>query len=242
MFYSQAEFDIRCEWGEQGVAALVPISDVVILIDVICFSSDVEIATQRGAIIYPYRSRDDGAQAYAASLGALFARSRLDRAGYSLSPGSLLAIQPRTKLVLPSPNGSTLSLATGATPTLLGCLRNARAVAAAAQKIGRRIAVIPAGERWQADNSLRPALEDWLAAGAIISQLEGNPSPEARAAVVAFMGVKSDLPQALEQCASGKELAERGFAADIPLCAELDVSDCVPVLQNGAFVRLQNLS
>jgi 2-phosphosulfolactate phosphatase len=250
MVFSQSEFDVRCEWGEAGVAALAPISDVVILIDVICFSTDVVIANQRGATIYPYRIRDDGAEAYAASIGAVLARSRLDRAGYSLSPGSLLEIEAGTLLVLPSPNGSTLSLATGATPTLLGCLRNARAVAAAAQKIGRRIAVIPAGERWRADHSLRPAFEDWVAAGAIISQIEdnlppkgslppgGGLSPEARSAVATFMGVKSDLAQMVEQCISGKELAARGFASDNRLCSDLDASDCVPILQNGAFVRL----
>ncbi|MEO1146213.1 MAG: hypothetical protein AAFY26_11535 [Cyanobacteria bacterium J06638_22] len=80
---------------------------------------------------------------------------------YSLSPASLLSIPQGTRLVLPSPNGSTLSLATGATLTIVGCLRNARAVASAARRYGSKITVIPAGERWS-DRSLRPALEDWM--------------------------------------------------------------------------------
>lgn len=37
-------------------------------------------------------------------------------------------------------------------------------------KLGRTVAVIPAGERW-ADGSLRPAIEDLLGAGAFIREL-----------------------------------------------------------------------
>jgi len=33
MFFDQQEFDIRCEWGEHGVAALAAISSVVIIVE-----------------------------------------------------------------------------------------------------------------------------------------------------------------------------------------------------------------
>ncbi len=50
----------------------------------------------------------------------------------SLSPGGLLEVAPVERLVLPSPNGSAISAALAdAGPTVVvGCLRNARAVAA----------------------------------------------------------------------------------------------------------------
>ena len=72
--------------------------------------------------------------------------------------------------MLPSPNGSTLSLATAETPTLAGCLKNCRTVALAAVTYGNRIAVIPAGEKWP-DGSLRPSFEDFIGAGAVIRYL-----------------------------------------------------------------------
>lgn len=236
MTYDQSEFEVRCEWGEQGVAQLAPLSDVVVIVDVLSFSTCVDIATGRGAVVFPYPWKDASAAGFAASVGAVVAEARSGGRGYSLSPRSPLEIPPTTRLVLPSPNGATLTLGTGAVPTLAGCLRNARAVADAARRYGRRIAVIPAGERWQ-DRSLRPALEDWLGAGAIIRHLEGHRSPEAQAAAAAFEALQGDLAERLRSCSSGKELLERGFEEDVALASALDVSECVPVFRDGAYVR-----
>jgi 2-phosphosulfolactate phosphatase len=138
--------------------------------------------------------------------------------------------------VLPSPNGSTLTLKTGQIPTFTGCLRHYQAVAAAAQTVGPKIAVIPAGEIWP-DGRLRPALEDWLGAGAIISQLSGKVSPEARAALAAFRELASEIEPLLRQCGSGKELIERGFEDNVALASALNVSNCAPRLVNGAYIK-----
>ncbi|NER84514.1 MAG: hypothetical protein F6K42_34335, partial [Leptolyngbya sp. SIO1D8] len=140
MKFDQADFDIRCEWGQQGILQLAPISDVVVIVDVLSFSTCVDIVTSRGAISFPYQWRDESAQAFANSMDAELATKR-GEGRYSLSPASLLSIPHGTRLVLPSPNGSTLSLATDATPTITGCLRNAQAVASAAMRHGSKIAV-----------------------------------------------------------------------------------------------------
>jgi 2-phosphosulfolactate phosphatase len=240
MTFSQAAFDIRCEWGPQGVAQLAPISDVVILVDVLSFSTSVDIATSRGATIFPYRWKDASAAVFAASVGAIVADARRGSPGYSLSPQSLMHIPPGLRLVLPSPNGATLTLGTGMVPTLAGCLRNAQAVAAVAQRYGPRIAVIPAGERWPSDGSLRPAFEDWVGAGAMISHLAGTRSPEAHAAATIFEGVQSDLAELLQSCSSGKELLTRGFVKDVALAAALNISACIPVFRDGAYVPWRN--
>jgi 2-phosphosulfolactate phosphatase len=236
MILDQSEFNIRCEWGENGVSQLAPISDVIIIVDVLSFSTSVEIATNRGAIVFPHRWRDETAATFAASIAAELASGRGRGTRYSLSPLSLLSIPKGTRLVLPSPNGSTLTLATGETPTLAGCLRNYRAVALAAQKYGKTISVIPAGERWR-DGNLRPAFEDWIGAGAIISQLNGSLSPEARAALAAFLHAQAETESLIRQCGSGQELIARGFEEDVVLASALDVSACVPTLVNGAYVH-----
>lgn len=240
MIFDQQEFDIRCEWGERGVTVLAPISNVVIIVDVLSFSTCVEIAVHRGATVFPYPWKDEGAAKFAASIHAELADPKRTKGKYSLSPESLMHILPGTRIVLPSPNGATLTLKARPTPVLAGCLRNARAVALAAIKYGTKIAIIPAGERWKDDHSLRPSFEDLIGAGAIISNLTGTLSPEAVSAVGAFQEVKPMLGEYLRQCSSGKELIERGFPEDVDLASQLDVSASVPLSIDDAFVRGEN--
>lgn len=244
MYYDQQEFDIRCEWGEQGIAALAPISEVVVIVDVLSFSTCVDIASGRGALVYPCHWRDERATAFAAGVGAKLVTSQRSLTAPSLSPTSLMQLSPGARIVLPSPNGSSLTTAAAASQSpgadlppivLTGCLRNARAVANAALRHGSKIAIIPAGERWRQDFSLRPAFEDLVGAGAIIGHLPGMHSPEARAAVAAFEAAALDLAALLHQCNSGKELIELGFALDVELAGQLNVSDCAPVLCEGAY-------
>jgi 2-phosphosulfolactate phosphatase len=235
MNFDQADFEVRCEWGEKGVLQLAPISDVVVIIDVLSFSTCIDIANSRGAIVFPYQWKDESAKAFAQSVNAEVAEQR-DDSRYSLSPASLLAINSGTRLVLPSPNGSSLSLATAGTPTLTGCLRNCRAIASAAMNYGQRIAVIPAGEKWH-DGSLRPSFEDFIGAGAVISYFEGKLSPEAQLAGEAYQGIRQSLEHLIKQCGSGQELIERGFEQDVDLASEMNISDCVPTLVDGAYAN-----
>ena len=239
MFFDQQEFDIRCEWGEHGVAVLATISDVVIIVDVLSFSTSVDIAIDHGAVVFPYQGKDERAIDFAASVNAELAEPKRTNSRYSLSPASLMHIRPGTRIVLPSPNGATLTLAAKSAQVLTGCLRNARAVAVAAQKFGPKIAVIPAGERWRDDHSLRPALEDLIGAGAIICHLSGKLSPEAVGAAAAFQEVSPKLGEYLSQCASGKELIERGFAEDVDLASQLNTSNSVPILVDAAYMRAE---
>ncbi len=235
MNFDQADFEVRCEWGEKGVSQLAPISDVVVIIDVLSFSTCIDIANSRGAIVFPYQWKDESTKVFAQSVNAEVADKR-GYSHYSLSPASLLAIDSGTRLVLPSPNGSSLSLATAGTPTLTGCLRNCRAVALAAMNYGQRIAVIPAGEKWH-DGSLRPSFEDFIGAGAVISHLEGKLSPEAQLASEAYQGLCQSLERLIKQCVSGQELVGRGFEQDVDLASEMNISDCVPTLVNGAYAN-----
>jgi phosphosulfolactate phosphohydrolase-like enzyme len=44
-----------------------------------------------------------------------------------------------------------------------------------------------------------------------------------------------DVPDAIRGCVSGRELIERGYAADVALAVEINSSRAVPVLRGGAF-------
>lgn len=240
MTFDQSEFDIKLEWGLPGIEQLAPVSDVIIIVDVLSYSTCVDVAVSKGAIIYPYKYKDDSAVEYAKSLGAQLANRDRNSSGYTLSSLSLKNIPSGTKLVLPSPNGATLSLATGSITTICGGLRNAKAVAENAMSAGKKISVIPAGEKWQeqyeSKDSLRFAIEDLIGAGAIISFLKGSLSPESKSALAVYESAKENLLQEIKNCSSGKELIERGFDEDVNLACEINVSNCVPVLRNGRYV------
>ncbi len=232
---------LHLEWGEHGITSQR--ADVYVIVDVLSFSSCVDIALGRGAEVLPFVFKDNRAQDYADRHQALLANKR-EQPGYSLSPASLLTLPAGSKLVLPSPNGATLSLLTGHTPTVCACLRNAKAVANWLQQQDfRQIQLVPAGERWP-DNSLRPAIEDWLDAGAVLAELTApnqHFSPEAEIARQSFLQQvhAKKLSKTLRQSQSGVELITRGFPADVELAAELNVSQIVPFYQDHSYRALQ---
>jgi len=145
--FAQDGFSVRFEWGPAGARALAPSVNVLVIVDVLSFTTAVEVAVARGARVYPYRYRDDSAAAFAKRVRATLAvdRRRVSvEEPYSLSPASLAGIPAETSLVLPSPNGSAISTlaAEFGRPILAGCLRNAAAVARAARALGEAIGVI----------------------------------------------------------------------------------------------------
>jgi 2-phosphosulfolactate phosphatase len=236
VLFDQAEYDLRCEWGLQGLLNLAPISDAVIVVDILSFSTAVDIVVANGAFVLPYRWKDDSRLRFAAEKHAHVASGCRSQVVYSLSPASVRAIPAGTALVLPSPNGSALCLNANHGSTFTACFRNAPAVAAHVARSATRVAVIPAGERW-GDDTLRPCLEDWVGAGAVLSLLAGRRSPEAEMAVAAFKRFRGDLAGTLSRCGSGKELVESGFQCDVELASEYAVSSAVPMLAGDRFVN-----
>ena len=226
------------EWGLHGVEGLRDRVAALVIVDVLSFSTAVDVAVARGASVIPFSLGDRAAaQAAAAVAGAILAEPRNSfGAGFSLSPSSLARIPGGTKLLLPSPNGSRLSVAGGAVPVFTGCLRNAGAVAAAVRAMAGdgAVGVVPAGEVWR-NGGLRPAIEDLLGAGAILDALGMPLSAEARVARDAFRGAVPDLGLILRTSVSGQELIGRGFAEDVEFAAALNVSVTAPFLCDGAY-------
>ncbi|MEV5960233.1 2-phosphosulfolactate phosphatase [Kribbella sp. NPDC051952] len=238
--YAQDGFRVGFDWGPTGAAA-VP-GSIVAVVDVLSFTTAVTVAVDLGIDVYPYRWRDETAVAYAKQYDATLAvgRSEAGPGDISLSPATIRQAQGVERLVLPSPNGSTISqqLSDSGATVIAVSLRNRQA---AADWVNTRLAADPdlkvvaiaAGERWK-DGSLRPAVEDLWGAGGFLSALQSDSlSPEARAAAAAYRDAQPQLPAMLHDCAGGRELTQYGFAQDVAIAAELDSSSSVPVLKDG---------
>lgn len=245
--HTQAGHRVRCEWGPSGAVAVS--ADYAVVVDVLSFTTTLTVALEKGIEVFPFAWKDSRAAEHAMRHGATLAVGRFEALSrpsarhVSLSPASLAEVEGIERLVLPSPNGSTIAFAlaeTGAA-VLAASLRNASAVArwlAPHVRRGASVVVVPAGERWP-DDSLRPAVEDLWGAGAVVAGLvaAGVPreqvSPEAEVAAQAF-GTAA-LPDALARLAGGLELVEAGFAGDVEVAAQVDVSDVVPLLEGESF-------
>jgi 2-phosphosulfolactate phosphatase len=249
------------DWGIAGARAAAEAAGpagALVVVDVLSFSTSVTVATRRGTAVYPQPWPPVDVESFAAGLGAERAVLRHEVTAdhpWSLSPAHLARAPAPARLVLPSPNGSAISAASAASGGLVlaGCLRNATAVARWLEghgfgTPGRPVTVIAAGEHWPGDEQsrvdgyrpagdLRPALEDLLGAAAIIAALGPQVPRSAEAAVTEAVWHEHGRHAAglLGECVSGRELAERGFAADVALAAEHDAQDTVPVLTDGAF-------
>lgn len=236
--HDQHGFRVRLEWGQTGVMVLAAPADLVVIVDVLSFSTAVSVAVERGALVIPYRFQSDTAEVFARSVGATLASADRGGQGPTLSPASLSSLRPGEQLVLPSPNGATCSVLAaerGAT-VVAGCLRNASAVGRFAAAHGGTTAVIAAGEMWP-DGGLRFAVEDLIGAGAVLAHFDPSTmSPEARAAVYVFQAAYGELLAMLKSSASGRELIGAGFGVDVAIASEVDATDLVPLLSGGAFL------
>lgn len=249
--HGQAAYRVRFDWGLSGAEALVADAepgDVAVVVDVLSFTTTLTVAVDRGIAVDPFPWAAEQAPAYAAQRGAVLARGRregLATGSVSLSPSSFESAAGVERVVLPSPNGSTIShaLAEAGVRVVGACLRNAGSVGRWLHEVEGRISVIAAGERWP-DGSLRPAVEDLWGAGAVLSALAGprglRPvSPEARSAAAAYDAVHGELGPALAASAGGRELIAVGFARDVEIAAEADASSVVPILRGESFVAAE---
>jgi 2-phosphosulfolactate phosphatase len=250
--WRQRQYGVRLEWGLAGAKRIIDPRGALVVVDVLSFSTTVSIAVSGGTWVYPFEWGADEAREHADKVGAAVAvgRSEVDVTHpYSLSPASIVGAPSPGRLVLPSPNGSTIALSASRDGTvaqvLAASVRNADAVGTWLVShhfgtIDRPVCVIAAGEKWP-DASLRPALEDYLGAGAVLSALAqgGLPesaswSPEARLGLAAFIGTP-DVAHAVRASGSGQELIERGYGRDVDLAVAVGADTVVPLLVKGAF-------
>jgi 2-phosphosulfolactate phosphatase len=188
--------------------------------------------------------------------GSLIAGERLARKppgfDFDNSPSELArAGLGGRSLVLSTTNGTAvLRRFRAADAVLVGCLRNARAVAAAAVGLARAsgpdgsVQVVCAGRLG------RFVIEDAVAAGVIVGRIaevlgdDGEPAvlTDAAVAAVRLRASFPDLLAAMAQSDGGATLREIGQPDDIAFCAEEDASSTVPRLVEGEPMRIVALA
>ena len=232
--FNQSPHAVRLEWGWRGCRQAASRGDIVVIADVLRFSTMVATAASRGIEIVPVSNADE-IDELAAELGAI-------RIENSLAPWRYSEIAPGTRVVVRSPNGATcVRQAREAPEVIVGAIVNSSAVAAHVREAlsRKRVTVVACGERWveaSEDGTLRFAIEDYLGAGAILHRIDADLSPEALLCARAFEASKDHLEQLLLDCGSGRELLARGDRASVELAATLDRYDVLPVLRDGVLV------
>ena len=148
-------------------------------------------------------------------------------------------------------NGAVVAAAAADTGAIVlaGSLRNAKAVADAVLAIQHEraartsIAVIACGERVSRDSAeVRFAVEDQLAAGAIISALSDlgidHTSPDAAVMGEGARALSRACVHLFLASASGRELVEMGRRDEVVSAATRDAIDAVAILRDGVFEAL----
>ncbi|MDF1545649.1 MAG: 2-phosphosulfolactate phosphatase [bacterium] len=236
---------IRFGWGAAACREAAERGDVVVIVDVLSFSTTTTTAVERGVKIHPFRSVTDASD-FCKQTGAEMAVKRpgVPKYGrFSLSPLTFLETESGIAVALFSPNGATCCKESeGAPNVFIGCLRNAGSVANHCNYLVNNsapdVTVVACGERERDAHGkpvLRHAKEDLVGAGAILSGLDGDLSVEAADALAYFRKHESSLANLLRDCPSGRWLVERGFGADVEFSAELDAVSVVPMLREGVI-------
>jgi 2-phosphosulfolactate phosphatase len=120
---------------------------------------------------------------------------------------------------------------------LVGSLLNGKACAQIAAGFGQDIVIICSGT--EDDFSL----EDGLCAGQIADELmawcgETNVTLNDFGIAMrnSFLQVKDDIEQALFFCRNGNRLNELGFGPDIRYCAQMNITEIVPIMDSSIMV------
>ena len=237
------ESSVHLEWGVIGARQAAQRGDLVVVVDVLSFSTTLAVAVERGITSIVYSGEEiasmGGLTAAGERLGArpISSQRRAAPGELSLSPASLLTADRDQRVLFTSFNGAlVVSAGQDAPGVYVIALRNAtagaRLVAAAVREgLAARVTLIACGEQWTSvaaqDAGFRPSVEDWVGAGYIAAALakEGLVlSTEARVAIPSPAHL-----EAIRSSVSARELLAAGFQKDVDLALEVDVCDVVPV-------------
>lgn len=208
--FDQSTYQVRLDWGVDGLVRLAP-ADIVIVVDVLRFSSTVVRAVERGEDV-PL-----DAAAHAVSINGAAVAEAAARSGALVLVGGLR-------------NASAVAAAVLAEQELRGA-RTSVALIAAGERTGSETG---SGLRFAVEDQLGAgAVVDALGARGI-----DHTSPDAAVAAESFRALRRAVTHLLTASGSGLELIARGERDDVLAAAALDAASVVPVLRDGVFRAL----
>jgi len=206
--FDQRRYQVRHEWGAAGLARLAP-AEVVVVVDVLRFSTTVTDAVARGDSV-PL-----DASAHAVSINGAAIAEAAAGSGATVLLGCLRNARTVAEAVL------DVQRRRGE--------RTAVAVIAAGELTGRDPG---ATLRFAVEDQLGAgAIIDALGVLGI-----DHTSPDAAAAAEAFRGLRGALRHLLTASGSGQELLARDARDEVLNAAAVDAASTVPVLRDGVFV------
>lgn len=195
------------DWGLEGLVRVAP-SDVVIVVDVLRFSSTVARRLDAGETV-PL-----DADAHAVSLNGAALAARAAETGAVVLLGALASASAVARAVLAEQQRRAA--------------RTSILVLAAGELASREA---DAALRFAVEDLLGAgAVVDALGALGI-----DHTSPEAAAACEAFRGLRPAVRHLLTASGSGQELIERGVREEVLAAATVDAAASAPVLRDGVF-------
>lgn len=215
-----------------------------VVIDVIRASTTITIALHHGcAGIVPVRTlREARVVALTLGDGVLLAgeRAAAKIAGAHLgnSPGEYERERIEGKIVvLTTTNGTRAFRAIDGAGEVIACaFLNVSASARWLRRAGLDVLIVCAGRNGHF------CFEDAVGGGMLIdrlSRISDRPlelSDAARAAHLLYSANQGNLLEVLRGCEWGRDITRKGFGADLEVCAQVDLTDVVPVMREGRLV------
>lgn len=242
------------DWGFNGIKRAVRKGDIIIVVDILRFTSTAVTATANDFTIYPSSSTEETGTLLKKYNAQVASKDPISK--YSLSPLSFLEKSPEN-VILVSPNGAKCSrLASNSKHAFVGAFLNmksiGRHVSALAKKMKKNVTVVGAGEITlghiemigiekklvNQKNKEYFCLEDMLGSGGIISEMRIKKTEKALFAEKWFKKTKDNLVDIVSTTVGGRHLIETGRKNEVEFCLFINKYPCVPKIEGDKIIGL----
>jgi 2-phosphosulfolactate phosphatase len=153
------------------------------------------------------------------------------------SPREYIAEKVKGKrLILTTTNGTKAFHAVSSGKEIMaGCFFNIGAIARRCLDLRQDLLIFPSGDEG------RFSLEDTVCGGMLIERILAGKkrlvtlTDASQSALILFQRFRKNLVEAFHLSTHGRDLIERGFEEDLAYCAQVDMTDIVPVFRDGVI-------